>query len=624
MIFEIFTEDGSEKLEYQDYLADKELVDKIQDNRRFFLNLGLRIFSFDRDWMEQHPKQKRFLEGLYHEWEINPARFFLPHCANSDDFDTESHRFINDASHVYTGFLAGNRFGKSTIAFVKALLTFGVIPCDKDWECFKDHGVKYREFTGPKEIAVASYNWINIEKTVWPQIVRTWIPDDELGTKAKYNAPKQTAFSVELTCGSIVHMMCMSQPQGAFESQALDGFVLDEQALESRFDGANARMRTRRKYSKGNDGYEHLTAGWFVCGATPHKVEGRADTGGGTWFEGMYNGTATKGLTTKFYKGDVINDVPDWIYPEREKQVLLKELDEAVQTNNKKAIRAIRSRAYGEFENTGGMVYDEWDDQIHVISGLKIEDNWSAFRCMDHGRVNPTACVWVAITPENDYIAFREYQDTDRVISENVANIVRMSNNTLQHAGQVKVGVGMFERYREARERPESETYIYDVLDGRSFRNPDINSRYTIGDIYKLSGLDRLRPAPVMNIESTVPIIKEMLKIDPERKHIITGKKGAPKLYVMNTCPNLIKHIKSYRNKEAKNDLASEKPHSKDDHDLDALRYGFMMNPKYMPMRTIRPQNIIHSTSKGRGYWIDEDKPKSHIQRVRRDPYTGY
>ena len=621
MVFEFYTEDGMEKLEYQDYLNRPELMEKLQDNRRFFLNLGLRIFSFDREWMSQHPKESSYLEGLYHEWEINPVRFYLPHCANSPDFNTSSHRFINDASHVYTAFLSGNRYGKSTIAMVKMIMTMGLIPCDKNWEVFKDHGVKYREWTGPKEIGVASYNWDNIEKTVWPQIVRAWLPDIELGEKKDYNAPRQSAFSIPLNCGSLIHMMCMGQPQGAFESQALDDFLWDEQGVEEKFDGANARMRTTRKYSKGKDGAEYLTAGMHICGATPHKVAGRADTGGGTWFEAMFNKTATKALTSEFYKGNLIEDVPDWIFPEREKKVLLAELQEAITTNNKKAERSIKSRIYGDFETTGGRVYDEWDDAVHVIHQGRIDDNYCAFRCMDHGRTNPTSCIWVAITPDDDYIAFREYLKPDGIISENVKNIVKLSRNTLIDKGMVKMGGGMFGRFQEAVVDENGEQYIFDVIDGRSFRNPDTNSRYTIGDIYKRSGLNRLRPAPMQSIESTIPIIKELLRIDPERTHIITGKKGAPRLYVSSECKNLIKHIKGYRNKETK-DGVSEKPSAKDDHDLDALRYGFMMGPRYNPNRPIRPKQVMKSKSNGKGYWINEDKP--HIQRVGRDPFTGY
>ena len=623
MVFEFYTEDGVFKLEYADYIKRPDLMAKMQDKRRVFVNLGLRLFSFDRRWLSEHPKHQSFVEQVRLEQEANPIRYFLPHCATSTDFDTESHRFINDAENIYTGFIAGNRFGKSTHAFAKVLLTYGLIPAKREWECFKDHGITFREWTGPKEIAVVTYNWNNIEETIWPQIVRAWTPKAELGQYADYSAPKKTAFSVKLACGSVVHHKCVAQPQSAFESQALDGILWDEQGLESRFDGANARLSTRRRYSVGEDGFEYLTAGWHICAATPHKVEGRPDTGGGTWFQGLYSGAVTKGLTVKFFHGNIIDDEPDWIYSEQEKRRKLSELKEAEDTMNRKAVKAIRSRLYGEFETSGGLVYDEFDERVHVIDGIEIKPDWCAFRCMDHGRTNPTSCLWVAVTPENDLIAFQEYLAMDMVISENVANIIRMSGNELEQIGEIKVGLGMLPRFTENTEGPEATQYIYDVLDPRTFRNPDSNSRYTIGDIYKHSGLTRIRPAPLQQVDATVPLIKEMLKIDPTRRHIITGKMGAPRIYFLRSgVPRLIMHVQDYRNKvENRNGIPSEKPQSKDDHDLDAMRYGIMNGPRYNASRPWKP-NKLQGTA-GKGYWINEDEEKPKADR-RRDRYTGY
>jgi len=624
MIFEFFTEDGNFKLDYKDYCNSPELMSKLTDSRRVNLNLGLRQFSFDRQWLEEHPQQKRFVDGVRNEQYENSLRYFLPHCATSDDFNTDSHNFINDASHIYTGMLAGNRFGKSVNACIKALVTFGVIPCDPEWEIFKDHGVTYRPWTGAKEIGVASYNWNNIDETVWPQVFREWIPRKELGRFADYSAPKNTAFAIPLTCGSVINFKCLAQPQGAFESQALDGWVWDEQATLEKFDGANARLRTRRAYSQDEKGYDYLTAGWHVCGATPHKVDGRADTGAGGWFQELYEGTLTKGMSVSFYTGNIIADEPDWVYPEREKKVILKELDEAVQTNNKKSVRAIRSRIYGEFETTGGMVYDEWDDDIHVIDNIEIEPAWSAFRCMDHGRRNPTACLWVATTPNNDYIVFDEYLGADKTISENVAAIVAKSGNTLEKRGSQKFEIGLLDRFQEKMIGDNSQQYIFDVIDGRSFRSPDNNTKMCIGDLYKMAGLNRIKGAPTQTVENTIPILKEMLRVDPNREHIITKAKGAPRLYITRRCKQLIKHIKGYRNKESrtKDGVLSEKPQDGDDHDLDALRYGFMMKPRYTRMKPYKPR---HSKGACNGYRIREDKKDGSNGRgrsnVRRDPY---
>lgn len=628
MIFEFYTEDGMEKLEYQDYLKRPELMEKLHDKRRFFLNLGLRIFSFDRDWIKQHPRHKAFLESLQLDYEENPVRFFLPHCSNSNSFNTQSHDFINDADHTYTCMLAGNRFGKSTIAFIKSLLTFGVIPCNPEWEVFKDHGVKYREWTGPKEIAVCSINWVNITDTVWPQIVRAWLPRKELAGKLTWNPPKQTAFSVELACGSVIHHKCARQPQSAFESQALDGAVWDEQGMEANFDGMDFRMKTRRAYSKDENGYEFLTSGFHICGATPHKVEGRADTGGGTWFEAMFNGTETKGLSAGFYQGDLLKDVPDWIYPEREKESVISALEEAKRTNNKKQERSIRSRLFGEFETTGGMVYDEWDDESHIIEPFDIPSHWSAFRCMDHGRTNPTACLWVAVSPSNDLFVYREYIRPEKAISENVRAIIELSGNALEYAGEQKTGSGILTRYRE-KVLPNGEQYMYDVIDGRSFRSPDLNSRLSVGDLYRIAGLSHMRPAPIQAVETTLSIVKELLRIDPERFHVETKKQGAPRLYVFRSCPNLIRHMKEYRNKEdhSRTGVVSEKPSSKNDHDLDALRYGIMMAPRYIAAKPIRTNGKEGKDANcEKKWWVKgwDDMEASGERRGKRDRFTGY
>ncbi len=626
MIYEFYTEDGLESLEYSEYLNRPDLMKKFQDDRRLFLNLGLKLFSFSRKWLSEHPSQRAFVMSLQQKLEANPLRYYLPNCAGREAFDGPAHEFINDTTHVYTGFTAGNRYGKSTIAFIKALLAYGVIPCDPEWEVFKDHGVKYREWTGPKEIAICSINWNNITETIWPQIVRAWLPADELGEKLHWQPPKRMAFAAELKCGSILHFKCARQPQSAFESQALDGAVWDEQGIEANFDGMDFRMKTRRRYGTDEDGYEFLTAGFHIGAATPHKVDGRADTGGGTWFEALYNRSETKGLTSKFYKGNLIEDVPDWIYPEREKRSVEAALAEAEITNNKKQVRAIRSRLYGEFETTGGMVYDEWDDDVHVIDTFKPPSHWCAFRCMDHGRTNPTSCVWVAISPNNEYFAYREMLRPDKLISENVAAIVELSGNDLQYMGEQRTRSGMLTRNRETF-GTDGEQYIYDVLDGRSFLSPDNNARFNTGELYRIAGLHKLRAAPRQTIEQTLPIIKELLRVDPERIHYATKRRGAPKFYIMRSCPLLIKHVKGYRNKEDKSrsGQVSEKPNAKDDHDLDAVRYGFLLAPRYSVSKPYKlTEGEKNETNRERKCWVPEDDPKPLGTTRRYDPITGY
>jgi hypothetical protein len=212
----------------------------------------------------------------------------------------------------------------------------------------------------------------------------------------------------------------------------------------------------------------------------------------------------------------------------------------------------------------------------------------------------------------------------DKTISENVKTIIEMSGNTQEYIGEQQTGSGALTRYTE---KTSGEQYMFDVIDGRSFRSPDLNSRLTVGELYKIAGLQRMRPAPIQPIETTIPIIKELMRIDPEMRHYERKTQGAPKLYVFRTCPNVIKDIKGYRNKEdhSRNGVISEKPHSKNDHTLDALRYGVMMNPHYISSKPYKTTGE-NSDKKERTYWIKplEDMHNPGVGRRRGDKFTGY
>ena len=110
---------------------------------------------------------------------------------------------------------------------------------------------------------------------------------------------------LQLECGSKFMFSAMSQSQGKFEGNVKHDWGWDEQGSEAAFDGADERTRT-------------FTDGRHDFAMTPHKVEGRPETGAGSWINKIYSGEVTKGHTIKTYRGQVW-DVPDWIYPEKSK-----------------------------------------------------------------------------------------------------------------------------------------------------------------------------------------------------------------------------------------------------------------------------------------------------------------
>jgi hypothetical protein len=629
MKFEFFTEDGQFHMEYADYCKTQELVDKVQDDTRLFTNLGLKLFSFDRQYLDEHPKQKQFVEHMEQERLDNPVRFFLPHCAGHDNFDTPSHNYINDDYNTYTGITTGNRYGKTTIAWIKMLLTYGLIPADPKWEVFTEHGVKYNPYLGPRDIGFVSYQWDSHRKVIWPQMMKIWTPREQIKDFLYWEVPNKTnGETIPFACGSRVDLMACSQPQAAFEGSSKDNFVWDEQGVESKFDGAEARTKTRRRYRKDDEGFEHLTRGAHTGGFTPHKLKDRPDTGGGTWLHRLAIGEEKRGMSVGFYEGDIIKDVPDWIYSERQKKADLGSLEEAQEKNNRKRVRIIKSRLFGQWEMTGGLVYDEFDEDVHVINDFEIPWDWCALRMGDHGRTNPTSFLWGAITPDNDWVIFDEYYEMDRTVTQNVQAVVKQSGNKLNPVE------GFDSANPRFREEEVEQTFVMDVLDGRTFRSPDQDSHNTIGQLYHNAGMPRLRGAPIdvtSGCSLGITKVKEMLAIREDVKHMKSGKYGAPRLYIMRKCVKLRNHIKAYRNKETTNDDGNptEKPQSKDDHDLDALRYGITSRALYKPTRTIRPQSKgAMPNEQRRRYWCTEDRPERRSRHVRpsgnrRDRYTG-
>jgi hypothetical protein len=626
MIYEFFTEDGVFKLDYADYLKSPELMDRMVDDRRVNVNLGLRQLNFDRRWLDEHKEQLRFVEHMQHQQQECPLRFFLPHCANSPDFNTVAHNFINDNTHIYSSIVAPNRWGKTTICWIKMMVRFGLIPCDPEWEIFTQHGVDYHEFLAPREIGVVSYQFDNHRKTIWPQVIKAWTPKDEIRHKLQWEVPQKSQGEIiDMKCKSRAHLMACSQNQAAFESVALDGSLWDEQGVESKFEGMEARVKTKRSYAKDDGGYEFLTAGAHLAGATPHKLKDRPDTGAGTWYHRLFTGEEKRGMTVKFWQGSLI-ETPDWIYSEREKQANLAELEEAEALNNKKRIRQIRSRIFGEFESSGGLVYDEYDEDVHVIEDFVIPWDWCAVRMGDHGRANPSAWLWAAISPENVWFIFREYEGVDTVISEDVAEIVRRSGNHREISGHY----GPVTAYTEVF---DNETYVCDVLDGRTFRTPDNLTHQKIGDLYKNCGLHRLKAAPIdttSGMSVSIELVREKFLIRDDLLHHVTRKPGAPTLYIFQSCTKLRKNIRNYTNKAHTNDDGNpnEKPRDKDDHDLDALRYGVSApDARYKKTRTLRERREEHvSGKKRRGYWCPEDSPKrarAHTSRRGPDVFTG-
>ena len=558
------TEDGEVKCTYDDYLKNKELRKKISDRRRAFVPLGRTIVSFDRKVLRADKVKKALFEEVDYLQKQNPLRYFVPSGPATVDF-------LNDWEHDLKGNLTGNRLGKSTTAWIDILLS--IVPCDRDWEIFTEEGVKFREYEGKKVVSVNSYEFVNHETTLWPQVIRKWTPTVYLdgyqeGGKKRINwrgRPKLITKWYDL------YFVASSQGQNAYESQAVDIWMWDEQGKEVHFDGADERTRT--------------VDGRHVFSLTPHRLEDRPDTGAGTWIEKLFEGHTTKGHNIRFYNTPRFIDVPDWVYPEDQKiKAVTKWIHEPLDNKDERIYKEGLSRIFGKFHESGGMVYPEFDIRTHVIEPFEPPESWTRWRAIDHGTVNDTVCLFAAVNPDGDIFVYDEYDKAGARISENCTGIIEKAGNEREFIGtRNEEWTGLF--YEMWREKPLRAKFYSTILDSRSWAQTSPSTGAKLSQEYMNFGIDTVQ-ARGDKLEYGIPVVAEYLRLDSSRRHYESKELGAPRVYITANCKRLIYYLRHYvmqAEKSASQMNRSEKPVEKDDHYPDAFRYLLTYPAVYVP-----------------------------------------
>lgn len=328
------------------------------------------------------------------------------------------------------------------------------------------------------------------------------------------------------------------------------------------------------------------------------------------------------GHTVKTYKIGV-DDVPDWVYPEGEKKKAYEKwVTRPKAENNVKMMKEGRSRYFGDWHDTGGLVFDEFDDKYHLVDPFVIPDSWTRYRAVDHGSTNPTACLWAAVSPEGVIYLYREYYMAGLEISENVRRIVEASCNKLLPMGLTKAGKGVF--YERFNESFDKERYHKTVLDSRSSKFKDTMTQLDIGKLYSWSGL-RTTQAAGFKTEVTIPVVKDLLtaKLDKETGEVL---EGYPRIRVFRNLANFLNEIRGYAYQEFKSSKVAdesnqkETPIKKNDHLMTALIYLSMIPPRHIKGKWGSFTPVLEKTEEE-----EEAYDRKRENRfIKHDPYTGY
>ena len=197
----------------------------------------------------------------------------------------------------------------------------------------------------------------------------------------------------------------------------------------------------------------------------------------------------------------------------------------------------------GNWDVAEGAAFPEWNTDIHVIEPFDIPKSWRKFRACDYGYGSYSGVVWIAISPSEQLIVYRELY-TQKVLATDLADMIL-----------------------EAEE--DDGTISYGVLDSslwhkRGDTGPSL-AEQMVQRGCRFRPSDRSKGSRVAGKNE----LHRRLQVDEFTEE--------PRLVFFNTCRNIISQLPSIPlDKKNLEDVDTKS----EDHLYDALRYGIMTRPR--------------------------------------------
>ena len=192
---------------------------------------------------------------------------------------------------------------------------------------------------------------------------------------------------------------------------------------------------------------------------------------------------------------------------------------------------------FGKFLMMSGLIHKAFDDDVHLITPFEIPESWPKFRIIDHGLYDPTAVLWVALSPDNERYYYREYYKDNETIPDNCYWIKEMTPSD------------------------ELKKMRRSLIDPYSGRKRDPVSKKTVLSEYRAHGIRNLILAPGSEVTTRISKVNSALK---ERK-----------IFIFRTLVHTIEEFKTWIY------LKSGKPQDGNDHCMSCIGFFETWNPKF-------------------------------------------
>lgn len=472
---------------------------------------------------------KDFLTAYEKMKTLDKLKFYIPFNEGSDETSfTDTQASFHADTHKKRWLFSGNRSGKTMAGAAEAIFYALGPEGEKYWAGLPEEAKeKYANIRTPNEgWVVASDHNVQIEAS--QKWVMKMLPDDVIQNINKNR--NKILNSVQLTNGSDITFKSSAAGAKSFEGAAKRWIWFDE---EPQYESVYNECIMRES------------------GAYPLDLWGTM--------------TPVKGITFTYdriwkkQKEDDTLRVFQWATMDNP------HLPQDVVDNLKKEYsdepKELKRRLYGEFVGRSGLVYPMFDEETHIIKPFTVPGDWTIYEGIDLGFTNPSAVVWIAVSPDNIKYVIDEFKMSELSIRE-LANHILEKRKEARYTEQkyYKPLLSLIDPSSQSRSQPLDDRGRNDetAIDTPRKRLKQSGIHTKLADNSVWQGLENVR---------------DDLRVKDRESD------ERPNLLVFNNCEEWIDEMANYRLKQYRSEKtrerksSPEKPQKKNDHLMDSTRY---------------------------------------------------
>jgi len=213
----------------------------------------------------------------------------------------------------------------------------------------------------------------------------------------------------------------------------------------------------------------------------------------------------------------------------------------------------LQSRKYGKFQSSTGLVYPEFDPNIHVIEPFEVPREWYDKISIDPGLHNPLSAHFYAVDFDGNVYVIAEHFEAEKDVAYHANRLKQIADNL---------------------NWPRNSNGMLEALIDSAATSKTLSSNKSVVELFYDNG-----------VLANPKVNKDLFSGIARTKSYLKDLNGRAKLFIFKNCFNLIYELKKYWWSNGDN------PIKKDDHALDEMRYYLMSRPE--PTKGVKIKTVV-------------------------------